>query len=645
VLTPLTLGALGFCLLGGAAAAALAARGILTAPVLDQLRHSGGRRARLARSAAIDAIAVALAVAGVYQLNRGESDMLALLAPGLIALAVGLLAARAMPFVARAIVTRTRRSANVASFLASRNIARRPAGLRILVLLSLAVGLAVFAVDGWAVASSNRADQARALVGAPTVLQVRAPSPGALLAAVDAVDPDGTQAMAAVTVSNGQGGLLAVDTPRLGAVAAWDPAWIGRSMADTVAWLHPEQEVASVPVRGSLQVDTSFVRESGDANVDLAVVVRDASGRPSEVPLGPLADGVGTASTALPMCVDAPCTVLGFTLRQPIDRPSSGLRATLDLANAADADGRLDLSAPGIDGWRAGMAATTAPIERGAEVTAAGSDGLSLLVEVDRGDAGIEVADHPSALPVLQGSASDAADGSAASSRVPGLDGRFIPTQSGGFGLLPRLGSTGTLADLRYALAATGAGAAPMAYQVWLADAASPTIRTALEDAGLPVLGEESVDERLAELERSGEALALRLFAITALLALGLAAGTLLAQSFIMIRRRAYELAALKALGAPHALLVRSGRRELLALAGTGVALGIVSGLVAASSALPALLDASGVDGPPPWFGPAWVPVLVLAAMILVLLAVIADISARSTARRASPDLLRQVQE
>ena len=57
------------------------------------------------------------------------------------------------------------------------------------------------------------------------------------------------------------------------------------------------------------------------------------------------------------------------------------------------------------------------------------------------------------------------------------------------------------------------------------------------------------------------------------------------------------------------------------------------------------LLDVSGIDGPPPWFGPAWVPVLVLAAVVLVLLAVIADISARSTARRASPDLLRQVQE
>jgi hypothetical protein len=644
-LTPLTLGALAFCLLGGVAAAALAARGILTAPVLDQLKHSGGRRARLARSVAIDAIAVALAVTGVYQLNRGESDVLALITPGLIALAAGLLAARAMPFLARVNVARTRRSPDVASFLASRNIARRPAGLRIVVLLSLAVGLAVFAVDGWAVSSSNRVEQARALVGASTVLQVRAESPGALLAAVDSVDPTGTQAMAAVSVSNGQGGLLAVDSARLGAVSTWNPAWIGRSMSDTAAWLRPDSRAQPVQVRDSLRMDTTVDRDAGEAQMALAAVVRDQNGRPYEIALGELPDGDGSASAALPMCVDSPCTLQGFTFRQPIDVPSSAISAAVTLSNVVDADGPIDLAAAGDDGWRTGMAGTAVPIERGAEVESSTADRLAVRVQVDRGDAGIEIADHPVALPVVQGSASDAASGTAGSNRVAGLDGRFIPTQSGGFGLLPRLGTQGTLADLTYALAATGAAAGPMAYQVWLSDNAPTSVRTGLEAAGLTVIGEESVTGRLAELERSGEALALRLFVITALVALGLAAGTLLAYSFIMIRRRAYELAALKALGASHGLLVRSGRRELLALAGTGVTLGLASGLVAAAVALPALLETSPADGAPTWFGPAWIPVLALTAVVLGVLVLIADISARSTARRATPDLLRTVQE
>jgi hypothetical protein len=573
---------------------------------------------------------------------RGQSDVLALLAPGLIALAVGLLAARAMPVLARTSVARSRYSPKVATFLASRNIARRPAGLRILVLLSLAVGLAVFAVDGSAVAAGNRVDQARALVGATTVLQVRAASPGDLLAAVEAVDPQGTQAMAAVTVNNGQGGLLAVDSARLDQVALWDPAWIGLSMADTMAWLRPPVASETVSVRDRLTVDTSLVRQEGDASLGLGVVVRDSTGRPAEIAMGDLPDGEASASAALPMCRETECTLLGFTVRQPIDRPSSPARATLDLGPATDADGAVDLGRSGPGGWRSGITTTIVPVEGGAEVVGASDGTMSLQVDVERGDAAVEVADRPAALPTLHGTDYDT---SAGSTRVAGLDGRFVDSVAGGFGLLPRLASAGSMADLRLALAATSGPSTGLTYQVWLAPEAPESVRAALEQQGVAILGEESVDDRLEVLGRGGEALALRLFVITALVALGLAAGTLLAYSFIMIRRRAYELAALKALGATTGLLVRSGRRELLVLVTSGVVLGAVSGLVAASAALPALLAGTGIDGPPPWYGPAWTPVLLLLGATLVLLGVIADLSARSTARRATPDLLRQVQE
>jgi hypothetical protein len=447
--------------------------------------------------------------------------------------------------------------------------------------------------------------------------------------------------MAAAVVANGQGGLLAVDTARLAAVSMWDPAWVGLTMADTVAWLHPDPAAASIPVHGRLSLAAGLDREAGDASVGLGVVVRDADGRPSEVAMGEVQDGATTLAADLPMCVDSPCTLVGFTVRQPIDRPSSNLSAALDLGDAVDAEGPVDLAAPGEAGWRTGVSATAVPIERGAEVVSAADERILLRVDVENGDAGVQVADHPAVLPVLQGSAVD----TSASNRVSGLDGRFVPAESGGVGLLPRLGSNGTLADLRYALAATGASAAPMSYQVWLAEDAPPTLRADLESAGLVVVAEDSVDERLAALERTGVALALRLFVITALVALGLAAGTLLAHSFIMIRRRAYELAALTALGASRPLIIRSARREVLVLVVTGVLLGLVSGLVAAAVALPALLGGTGADAPPPWFGPAWLPVLGLTVVTLLLLAVIADISARATARRATPDLLRQVQE
>ena len=124
-----------------------------------------------------------------------------------------------------------------------------------------------------------------------------------------------------------------------------------------------------------------------------------------------------------------------------------------------------------------------------------------------------------------------------------------------------------------------------------------------------------------------------------------LGAGTLLANAYVVIRRRAYELAALRAIGAPRSVLVRSARREQVTLALTGLALGAASGLVAAGFALPPLLESAGGDGPPLWYGPAWPPVIVLVAAVLVLLVVVADVGARRTVRRALPELLRQVQE
>ena len=93
--------ALGVGFLGGVVAATLASRRILTAPVIEQLRRTGGRRARLARSVAVDAFAIALLAAGIYQLRRGGTDVLALLTPSLIALTMGLLAVRVVPRLAR----------------------------------------------------------------------------------------------------------------------------------------------------------------------------------------------------------------------------------------------------------------------------------------------------------------------------------------------------------------------------------------------------------------------------------------------------------------------------------------------------------------------------------------------------------------
>ena len=648
-IAPAVLLALAVCFLGGAVAAALAARSILTAPVLDQLRRTGGRRARIVRSAAVDAVAVALAAAGIYELTSGGSDVLALVAPGLIALAAGLLAVRVIPLVARWEVARTRSSSRLAPYLASRNIARRPTGLRVVVLLTLAVGLAVFAVDGWVVAGANRADLARAEVGSTQVLHVRAPSPGALLEAVDRIDPDGTWAAAVAGVDSGAGGLLAVDATRLAAVSAWDPAWVGLASAVIAPTLHPQQPAEPLLVRGRLSVSVDYTPSADSGTLQLRLTTRAASGLPSTHPGGDLQSGRRTVEFDLPQCRDEPCSLVAWSFERPVGIPATPISAGLTLGDARDAVGPVDLAAPGTQGWRSGTTAQRVATPPGPATVEEVADGsVSVQITLDSIDNGaIEVADHPSVLPVLQGTttAEETEASGAVLPVVSGLDGSFVPVDVQGSGVLPRLLSDGTLVDLSYALARTSSAAAPLDAQVWLSPAAPLDAAAQVEAAGLEVLSSETIAEREAQLGRDGNALALRLFLLAAVVALVLGAGTLLANAYVVIRRRAYELAALRALGASRHSLVRAARREQLVLALAGLVLGAASGLVAAFYALPPLLAVSGAGGPPPWYGPAWAPVVALLVVVLALLVIVADVGARRTVRRALPDLLRQVQE
>jgi putative ABC transport system permease protein len=464
---------------------------------------------------------------------------------------------------------------------------------------------------------------------------------------VDAADPSGTQAMAATASDNGQGGLLSVDSVRLGAVTAWDPAWVGTTSSEIGGLLHPPTPAQSIPVNGKLSITTDFFRESGDSPLTLRLGVRAASGIPVEVSMGTLLPGRATYSVDLPACVGAPCTLTAFTFAHPIALPSTDVTGTLTITDVRDARGPVDITAQGKDTWRPGSTSLAFPVEGGATITAAADGTLELKLDVLSPDDGaIEVADHPVSLPTIEGS-DHAADPNRdeAFPVVAGMDGRFTSALQEGSGVLPRLLRQGTMVDLPYVIAAMGTQPNPLDYQIWLSSTATPAVRDALVKQGLDVISVESISETEAKLDRGGGALALRLFLLAALVALVLGAGTLLANAYVVIRRRAYELAALRAIGAPRSVLIKSARREQVTLALTGLALGAASGLVAAGFALPSLLDAAGGDGPPLWYGPAWAPVAVLVVSVLVLLVVVADVGARRTVRRALPELLRQVQE
>ena len=232
-----------------------------------------------------------------------------------------------------------------------------------MVLLTVAVGLAVFAVDGAAVAAEQRAARAQVEVGAPQVVLLTGGSVGGTLAATRAVDPTGAWAMAAVQAMSAEPDLLAVDSERLAAVSVWSPQPSGRTLESVAAALHPP---AAPPVLVTGRLDLTAVltslQDGSEATQEqyqpvdnlqivptkLSVTTRRPDGRVVTVPVGTVRIGTQQLSVELVGC-EKGCALDGFVVQ------SFGAFAqsdtTLVVDGLADATGPLPL--PADEGtWR-----------------------------------------------------------------------------------------------------------------------------------------------------------------------------------------------------------------------------------------------------------------------------------------------------
>lgn len=227
---------IGLTLAGGLVAVVATQLGSLRTPVRDLLRRVPARPGRWRRSL-LDLVLVALAAVAVGQAvwvgpdatgtagtgpAAGESG-LALLAPGLAVLAIALVAAWAVPPLVARLAGYALRTGRLAVTLVAASVARRPGTHRLFALVAVAVGLLVMALVGWDTTDRDQRQRAALEIGADRVLTVVAPDSARLLAAVRAVDPSGTRAMAVVRRSRTgeHPPVLAVDSTRLAAVAGW----------------------------------------------------------------------------------------------------------------------------------------------------------------------------------------------------------------------------------------------------------------------------------------------------------------------------------------------------------------------------------------------------------------------------------------
>ncbi len=660
-------------LVGGLVACLLAGRKVLTVSVNDELRRTPSRRT--VSGLVLDAVIVTLVIVSVTQIRGGDATGVALLAPGLISLALALLAMRLLPLIVGRGVTRTRASRRVASFLSLRNVARRPGGGRLVLLLTVAVGLAVFAVDGAAVADEQRVAQAEVEIGASTVVSVTGNVPQELLTKVAAVDPEGAWAMAAVQVPPGSApAMLAVDTARLAAVTAWTPAPATGTVSEVAAALAPPNPAQPVLVSGSIrvtvtlgattrnhkQVSADEYRPPSDPNAFptvLRITVRLPDGRVVSIPIGDV--GVGTQEVSAPLigCDDG-CALVGFVAQGLGPRNTAGsfingapkFVTTMRLTQISDSSGAVPLDgAP--DRWRIGTSEATL-VNPDLAVAARVKGSGNAVTIASSSDLPRDVlaswADHPALLPTLNGPAVtlNPYAGDSGGSYAAGLSGSTIlvsplPTTA----VVPRLGDAGIMSDLTNALAVDPRGTSVGTSQVWLGPEAPVDALERLSAAGLTATQVETVRFRTEQLAQDGTALAFPYFVVAAVLAVILAGGALLVTAAVGARRRAYELAALRILGARWRTLVGAGRRELALLTLFGCLVGFVAGLVAASLVFPFLPStapnpAYGITSP----GPAWLPVLVLVGIVVVVALLLAHLAARRIARMSVPELLRETQ-
>ncbi|MGI8449354.1 MAG: hypothetical protein ACR2MP_19690, partial [Streptosporangiaceae bacterium] len=509
-LPPLAWATAGLATAGGLLAVVLAARRTLRRPVVEEWRRSG--RKPDARGWVADAVLATAAAAGLLdlavtgQIGSARHGALGLLVPGLLGLAIAVIASRLLPLACRSAFARTGTRGGIGLFLALRHVARRPGGTRTTIVLATAFALSTFAVTAWAVDRNNEHLVAAAEVGAPVVLTVGVPAGRNLGAIVGRADPGGHLAAAVdryTSASSGSAGLtvLGVDPQRFARVAAWRPGFTARPPAELARQLAPPAPAPVILTGSALRVTVDVHALSPPRSVLSADVTTGAS----PVILGPLpARGVVTLTAPLVGC---PCVLQDLDLTPPrhfLQSPVTGsvtLKAVQVRRSAGwvpAAPGQLSAAAR----WRPGRLDNPPDRVTG---SAAGLDWT--FAGHPHQDALLVSANRPYPLPAVVSSAL-LSHGEQLASGV-GLDGsalelRVISAAS----VVPGTPQAGEVVDRRYAELAAGENFPDASQQVWLAAGAQASIEPRLKAAGLRVLSVSTTASVAAGFARQGPALA-----------------------------------------------------------------------------------------------------------------------------------------
>ena len=667
-----TLVSLVVVVLAALAASAVAALTVIREPLSRALTASVSRRPPSRFSLVVRSAVVAVAVAAVGNLllsGDQSSQLLALVTPTFVALALAVGGAALLQVLARAWMRRTAGTGGTASYLASRRLGRRQDVANLMVPLLLAAAVLTFASAATATSDAWRVARAKAEVGAAQTF-VASSSPGRLLQVTRAVDPDGRYVAAAVLNTGGDdlSRAVFVDTTRLARVAAWDPAWSDRSLTTLQKQLRGDQgrRIEFTGKRLTVTVAEVDLRSKSRVRSALQLQYVDDQGEQVDLHVGDLRNGPRQQLT-----VD----LAGCTRTCRVEQ----LYVTGSAVSVSDVQGSLTLESVALDGrtadwglddpaaWRPARPFPVSLVDPPVVLEKSGT-GLRLRLYLGQlppgngpqnaqvsGFARITPSATPDTVPALvatgtrTATASQTGSGIALSypaSTVAGvsLNGQQVPMRVvDRVSTLPVIGTEGSLSDLETALVEFDPPAgAVVTTQLWVAEDTPASVLDAIRAQGITLSDGRNLAGTLRELRGDAFSLGLRLFLIVGVATLLIAVFGVFASAVLQSRWRSYEVASLRVVGVSQRALVRGSVLEYVVLLGVAVLLGLGSGLLALRLVLPSMsLGTAGEHVPAPLYLVHWA-LLGGAGLVMFLLAlVIAVVVSRRITRLGRPSTLR----
>ena len=627
-------------------ATVLTVRGALAEPLSSQLagvrRPERSSRWAFVAKAVVVIAAVAVVAASLTASGRSDPRTSDLVLPLLLAAAAGLLMTAAAVWVAGRWARRTTRRRGITSFVATRAVSRRREGSLVILPLTAALAISVFAAGVFTAAATWRQSAAATRVGADASYRTDN-TLGGTVALTHRLDPDGRWMMAAGVVNQGDyGEKLVVDSPRLARVGVWPGTWTpgisAAGVADLIGPDGPGLTLSGTKFSMTLDNQVSTLPDG----LGVSIEVESASGVSRTMFLGPFPAGTNTLSTKAPFCRDS-CQVRSLLVGGPATT-SSVLKGTATVA-AFSVDGTNDDDFVDAANWRP----VISPFGLTPDTTTIDDSGTGLTLDLDSGGdtalGGVSPSDVPAYRPVLFGRSQDTKverlQGDRLVIKTNALEG--LPVRDvGQTESMPFLGPRGLIIDFTMMTRDQDIPLDATDVYVLVRGDTPQELLAQLNNAG--VTGRTELSQVRHLLDQDAYALSLNLYLVAALAAVSLALAGLAVNLAVQMPDRRRDAASMRVVGVRRRQIMRAVFAEICAVLGVAALAGILAG--SASQYIVVRTVTLGFVG-----GirtPRVVPTIdlprlsLLVAAVLVVLVAIATVVATMAVRRARASTLRE---